>query len=133
MEIFRNGSRASGVAPPDWFSGGVRIEPLFAAAAPSTVSANSVTFEPGARTHWHTHPMGQMLIVTAGQGRAQREGGPIEVLNPGDVVRFAPGERHWHGAGPDTPMTHIAVQDSVDGVAVTWAEPVSDAQFGGGS
>ena len=130
MDIFRNGSRPSAVGSADWFSGVVRMDPLFAAAPPSVASANAVTFEPGARTHWHTHPLGQMLIITAGQGRVQREGGPVEVVNPGDVVRFAPDERHWHGAGPDTAMTHIAVQESLDGVAVTWAEPVSDADYG---
>ncbi len=131
MEIFRNGSRPSGVGSADWFVGTVRMDPLFAAQAPSATSANTVTFEPGARTHWHTHPLGQMLIITAGQGRVQREGGPLEVVNPGDVVQFAPDERHWHGAGPDVAMTHIAVQESVDGTAVTWAEPVTDFEYDG--
>ena len=126
MEIMRNGSRPSAAGPGDWFTGRVRIDPLFGAAAPSRMAGNLVTFEPGARTHWHTHPAGQVLIVTAGRGRVQREGGPVEDVSPGDVVRFAPGERHWHGAAADVAMSHVALQEEVDGVAVVWAEPVAD-------
>jgi len=131
MDISRAKDRTAQPGSAEWFTGDVSMLPLFAAKDPSRASANTVTFEPGARTRWHTHPLGQMLIITAGQGRVQREGGPVEVISPGDVVRFAPDERHWHGAGPDTAMTHIAIQESVDGVAVTWAEPVSDADYGG--
>ena len=131
MDIFRAGSRASQVASSDWFSGQVRIDPLFSDAAPSRVAGAHVTFEPGARTAWHTHPLGQVLIVTAGLGRAQREGGPVEELRPGDVVRFAPGERHWHGASPHAAMSHIAIHEAVDGSAVTWMEPVTDTQYAG--
>ena len=111
MEIKRGGSRPSGKGPSDWFTGTVRIDPLFSAPAPARVGGASVTFEPSARTAWHTHPLGQTLIVTAGCGRAQREGGPIEEIRPGDVVWFAPGEKHWHGASPTTAMTHIAIQE----------------------
>lgn len=129
MEIKRAGSRPSTVGSAGWFSGAVRIEPLFQAPAPARVVGASVTFEPGARTAWHTHPLGQTLIVTAGCGRAQREGGPIEELRPGDVVWFPPHEKHWHGASPTTAMTHIAIQESVEGKAVEWMEPVSDEQY----
>lgn len=129
MEIDRAGSRPSGVGPATWFTGRVRIDPLFAAQAPARAAGNAVTFEPGARTHWHTHPLGQVLLVTAGLGRAAREGGPVEELRPGDVVRFAPGERHWHGAAPEVGMTHVAVQEAEGGVAVTWMEPVSDEAY----
>jgi quercetin dioxygenase-like cupin family protein len=129
MEIKRVGSTASGKGPADWFTGTVRIDPLVQAAAPARVVGATVTFEPGARTAWHTHPLGQTLIVTAGCGRAQREGGPIEEIRPGDVVWFAPGEKHWHGAGPTTGMTHIAIQEQVEGKAVEWLEPVSDVQY----
>jgi len=129
MDIMRSGSRPSGRGPSDWFSGTVRIDPLFSAPAPARVASASVTFEPGARTAWHTHPLGQTLIVTAGLGRAQREGGPIEEIRPGDVVWFAPGEKHWHGASPATAMTHIAIQEALDGKAVDWMESVADAQY----
>lgn len=125
MDIHKAGTRPSAKGPSDWFTGQVRIDPLFPAELPSRMAGNAVTFEPGARTHWHTHPLGQTLIVTAGCGWVQREGGPVETVTPGDVVRFAPDERHWHGATETTGMTHIAIQESLDGVAVTWAEPVS--------
>jgi quercetin dioxygenase-like cupin family protein len=111
VEIKRSGSQPSGKGPSDWFTGTVRIHPLFQAADPARVAGASVTFEPGARTAWHTHPLGQTLIVTAGCGRAQRAGGPIEEIRPGDVVWFAPGEKHWHGASPTIAMTHIAIQE----------------------
>ena len=129
MDIQRAGSQPSGRGPAEWFSGTVRIDPLFAANAPARAAGNAVTFEPGARTAWHTHPLGQVLIVTAGSGLAQREGGPIEELRPGDVVWFPPGEKHWHGASPTTAMTHIAIQEMLDGQAVAWMEHVSDAQY----
>lgn len=131
MEIARAGSRPSMSGPQDWFTGRVRIDPLFSAPPPARVAGASVTFEPGARTAWHTHPLGQTLIVVAGVGRVQREGGPIEEIHPGDVVWFAPGERHWHGATPTTAMTHIAVHEAMDGKAVDWLEHVSDAQYAG--
>lgn len=131
MDIKRAGSQPSGKGPADWFSGTVRIDPLFAVAPPSRAAANAVTFEPGARTAWHTHPVGQLLIVTAGGGRAQRWGGPIEEIRPGDVVRFEPGEKHWHGAAPTTAMTYIAIQEAVDGTSVDWLEHVTDEQYGG--
>jgi len=129
MDIQRAGSQPSGRGPAEWFSGAVRIDPLFAANAPARAAGNAVTFEPGARTAWHTHPLGQVLIVTAGCGLAQREGGPIEEIRPGDVVRFPPGEKHWHGASPTTAMTHIAIQEALDGQAVAWLEHVSDEQY----
>lgn len=129
MEIKRNGSQRPFAGPADWFTGTVRVEPLFQAPAPARVGGASVTFEPGARTAWHTHPLGQTLVVTAGVGRVQREDWPIEEIRSGDVVWFAPGERHWHGAGPDTAMTHIAIQETQDGKAVNWMEHVSDAQY----
>ena len=129
MEIKRAGSRPSGPGPADWFMGTVRIEPLAQAPDPARVGAARVSFEPGARTAWHTHPLGQTLIVTAGLGWAQREGGAVEELRPGDVVWFAPGEKHWHGASPTTAMTHIAIQERLDGKAVEWMEQVSDAQY----
>jgi quercetin dioxygenase-like cupin family protein len=132
MDITRAGSQPSGKGPAGWFTGTVRIDPLFAVAAPSRAAANTVTFEPGARTAWHTHPLGQMLIVTAGLGLVQREGGAIEEIRPGDVVRFAPGAKHWHGASPATAMTHIAIQESLDGKAVDWMEHVSDGQYAEG-
>src|SRR5580765_1776704 len=118
MEIKRSGSQTSGKGPADWFTGAVRIDPLFEAPEPARVRGASVTFEPGARTAWHTHPLGQSLIVIAGCGRAQREGGPVEEIHTGDVVRFEPGEKHWHGASPTTAMTHIAVQEQLHGKAV---------------
>jgi quercetin dioxygenase-like cupin family protein len=129
MDIKRAGSNASTKGPPEYFTGTVRIDPLFPIAAPARAAGNAVTFEPGARTAWHTHPLGQVLIVTAGCGRTQREGGPIEEIRPGDVVVFAPGEKHWHGAAPTTAMTHIAIQESLDGKAVDWMEKVSDEQY----
>jgi quercetin dioxygenase-like cupin family protein len=130
MEIQRNGSQPSGKGPAEWFTGAVRIDPLFQADEHTQASSASVTFEPGARTTWHVHPRGQILIVTAGCGRAQRDGGPIEEIRPGDVVRFAPGEKHWHGAAPATAVTHIAVQEHLDGKVVDWLEHVTDEQYG---
>lgn len=129
MEIKRSGSQPSNKGPADWFTGAVRIDPLFPAAQPARTAGNSVTFEPGARTAWHTHPLGQALIVTAGAGLAQRWGGAIEQIRPGDVVWFAPGEKHWHGASPTAAMTHIAIQESLDGKAVDWLEHVTDEQY----
>jgi quercetin dioxygenase-like cupin family protein len=131
MEIKRVGTQASAKGPGDWFTGTVRIDPLFQAAEPARVQGASVTFEPGARTAWHTHPLGQTLIVTAGCGRCQREGRPVEEIQPGDVVWFPPAEKHWHGAAPTTAMTHIAIQESLNGKVVDWMEQVSDAQYGG--
>lgn len=132
MEIKRIGSQTSIVGPSDWFTGTVRIDPLFLEAeSPSRVTGASVTFEPGARTAWHAHPLGQTLIVTAGCGRVQREGGPVEDIRPGDVVRFEPEEKHWHGATPDTAMTHIAIQETLDGSSADWFEHVSDEQYAG--
>ncbi|MGN6552055.1 MAG: (R)-mandelonitrile lyase [Pararhizobium sp.] len=131
MDITRNGSQASGKGPADWFTGTVRIDPLFAANAARRAAAACVTFEPGARTAWHTHPLGQTLVVTSGLGLVQREGGPIEEIRPGDVVWFEPGERHWHGASPTTAMTHIAIQENLDGKVVDWMEHVTDVQYQG--
>jgi quercetin dioxygenase-like cupin family protein len=131
MDIKRVGSSASSKGQAEYFTGVVRIDPLFPASAPARAAGNAVTFEPGARTAWHTHPLGQVLIVTMGCGRAQREGGPIEEIRPGDVVFFAPGEKHWHGAAPATAMTHIAIQEALDGKAVDWMEKVSDEQYQG--
>lgn len=130
MEIFRAGQTPSRPGPADWFTGQVRIDALFNRAAPDRVQGALVTFEPGARTAWHTHPLGQTLIVTAGLGRVQRQGGPVEDIRPGDVVWFAPNERHWHGASPQTAMSHIAIHEMQDGTAVTWMEHVSDADYG---
>jgi len=130
MEIKRNGSRPSVKGPEGWFTGTVRIDPLFQADSPARAVGAQVTFEPGARTAWHTHPLGQTLIVTSGFGLAQREGGPIEEIHPGDVVWFPPAEKHWHGAGPTTAMTHIAIQENLDGKAVDWMEKVTDEQYG---
>lgn len=129
MQIKRAGSQPSTPGNADWFTGTVRIDPLFQLTPPARTAGNAVTFESGARTAWHTHPLGQTLIVTAGCGRAQREGGPIEEIRPGDVVTFAPGEKHWHGAAPTTAMTHLAIQESLDGKAVDWLEKVSDGQY----
>jgi quercetin dioxygenase-like cupin family protein len=129
MKITRNGSQPSAKGPSDWFTGTVRIDQPFAATDPARVSGAIVTFEPGARTAWHTHPLGQTLIVTAGSGWAQREGGPVEEIRPGDVVWFEPGEKHWHGATPATAMTHIAIQEKLDGKAVDWLEKVTDEQY----
>src|SRR5476649_4458 len=130
MEIKRSGSQPSGKGPADWFTGTVRIDPLFQPIAPARAIGASVTFEPGARTAWHTHPLGQTLIVTAGGGLAQREGGPIEEIRPGDVIWFPPGEKHWHGAGATTAMSHIAIQEKLDGKNVDLMEKVSDEQYG---
>jgi quercetin dioxygenase-like cupin family protein len=129
MDIKRSGSQASNKGPADWFTGTVRIDPLFQAAQPARAVGANVTFEPGARTAWHTHPLGQTLIVTSGAGLAQRWGGPIEQIRPGDVVWFAPGEKHWHGASPTAAMTHIAIQEQLDGKAVEWLEHVTDEQY----
>ena len=132
MDIKRAGSRSSIKGPSDWFTGTVRIDPLFDATAPARAAAAAVTFEPGARTAWHTHPLGQTLIVTAGSGLAQRDGGTIEEIHPGDVVWCPPNEKHWHGASPTTAMTHIAIQEALDGKVVEWMEQVTDAQYGAG-
>lgn len=129
MDIHRNGSRPSAHGPAAWFTGTVRIDPLVQTEAPARVAGATVTFEPGARTAWHTHPLGQTIIVTSGCGRAQRLGGPIAEIHPGDVVWFPPGEKHWHGASPTTAMTHIAFQESLDGKAVDWLEHVTDEQY----
>jgi quercetin dioxygenase-like cupin family protein len=130
MEIKRNGSQPSSKGPAEYFTGTVRRDPLFEAPEPARARGASVTFEPGARTAWHTHPLGQILIVTAGRGRAQRWGGPVEEIHPGDVVWFGPGEKHWHGAAPTTAMTHIAIQEALNGEVVDWMEHVSDEQYG---
>ena len=129
MEITRSGSQNSTKGPGDWFTGRVRIDPLFEAPEPARVRGASVTFEPGARTAWHIHPLGQTLIVTSGFGWAQRWGGPIEEIRPGDVVWFAAGEKHWHGATSTTAMTHIAIQEALNGKAVEWMEKVTDEQY----
>jgi quercetin dioxygenase-like cupin family protein len=129
MEIKKAGTQPSSKGPAEWFTGTVRIDPLFTAPDPAMVAGAAVTFEPSARTAWHTHPLGQTLIVTAGAGLAQREGGPIEEIYPGDVVWFAPGEKHWHGAAPTTAVTHIAIQEKKDGKMVDWLEHVTDAQY----
>jgi quercetin dioxygenase-like cupin family protein len=129
MDIKRNGSQASGKGPADYFTGTVRIDSPFNGSAPARVGGAIVTFEPGARTAWHTHPLGQTLIVTAGSGLAQHEGGLIEQIRPGDIVWFAPGEKHWHGAAPTTAMTHIAIAEALDGKVVDWMEHVTDAQY----
>jgi quercetin dioxygenase-like cupin family protein len=129
MDIKRSGSQPSGKGPAEYFTGSVRIDPLFQAPDPARVAGAHVTFEPGARTAWHTHPLGQTLIITSGLGWVQREGSDIEEVRPGDVVWFSPGEKHWHGATPATAMTHIAVQERLDGKAVDWMEKVSDAQY----
>ena len=132
MEITRNGSRPSNKGQSDYFTGTVRLDPLFQAPEPARAVGVSVTFEPGARTAWHTHPLGQTLLVISGCGRAQRWGGRIEEIRPGDVIWFEPGEKHWHGAAPTTAMTHIAVQEQQAGRAVDWLEQVSDEQYGSG-
>jgi quercetin dioxygenase-like cupin family protein len=133
MEIKRSGSQPSAKGPAEWFTGTVRIDRLFDAPVPARAAGASVTFEPGARTAWHTHPLGQTLIVTSGLGRVQRWGGPVEEIRPGDVVWFLPGEKHWHGASPTTAMTHIAIQEKLDGKAVEWLEHVSAEQYDGRS
>lgn len=131
VDIKRNGSRPSGKGPSEYFTGMVRVDPLFEAPDPARTAGANVTFEPGARTAWHTHPLGQTLIVTAGCGRAQRWGGPIEDIRPGDMIWFPPGEKHWHGATATTAMTHIAIQERLDGKTVDWMEQVSDEQYQG--
>lgn len=130
MIIHPAGSRPSASAPAEYFTGTVRFDPLISAPEPARLSGLTVTFEPGARTHWHTHPLGQTLIVTAGLGRAQTEGEAIQTLRPGDVIWIPPGEKHWHGAAPDCAMTHIALQEAQEGSAADWLEPVTDAQYG---
>ena len=127
--ITRKGSQPSGKGPAEYFTGAVRIDPLFKANDPARAAGASVAFEPGARSAWHTHPLGQTLIVTAGSGRVQRWGGPIEEIRPGDVVWIPPGQKHWHGASPDTAMTHIAIQEHLNGKVVDWLEKVSDEQY----
>ncbi len=129
MDIKPSGSQPSGKGSPEYFTGTVRIDPLFQAPDPARTSGASVTFEPGARTVWHTHPLGQTLVVMAGCGLVQRWGGPIEEIRPGDVIWFLPGEKHWHGATATTAMTHIAIQEQLDGKAVDWMEQVSDEQY----
>lgn len=130
LSIQRVGSQSSVTDPPaDWFTGNVRLDPLASPKDPSSVSISSVTFEPGARTKWHTHPRGQHLIITSGAGWVQQEGGAIEEVRPGDLVWFPPGLKHWHGAAPETAMTHLAIQEAVDGSAVEWLEAVTDAQY----
>ncbi|HEU5077590.1 MAG TPA: cupin domain-containing protein [Opitutaceae bacterium] len=129
IEITRAGSQPSNKGPSDWFTGTVRIDPLFSPKPPARAAAAVVTFEPGARTAWHTHPLGQTLVVTSGLGWAQREGGPVEEIRPGDIVWFPPGLKHWHGASPTTAMSHIAIQETQDGKAVDWFEKVTDDQY----
>jgi quercetin dioxygenase-like cupin family protein len=129
MEIKKVGSQASNKGPSDYFTGTVRVDPLFQAPAPARVTGATVTFEPGARTAWHTHPLGQTLVITFGSGWVQRAGGPVEEIHPGDVVWFPPGEKHWHGAAATTAMMHIAIQEQLDGKAVDWMEKVSDEQY----
>lgn len=131
MKIHRVGSQPSTPGPAEWFTGSVRVDRLFTAPEPARAAGASVTFEPGARTAWHTHPLGQTLIVTSGAGRVQCEGGPVEEIRPGDVVWFPPGVKHWHGASPTTGMTHIAIQESLEGKVVDWMEKVTDDQYGG--
>jgi quercetin dioxygenase-like cupin family protein len=131
MQIRRAGAQPSGKGPSDWFTGTVRLDPLFESAAPARARGANVTFEPGSRTAWHTHPLGQTLIVTSGLGRAQKWGGPVEEIRPGDVVWFEPQEKHWHGASPTVAMTHIAIQEGLDGKVVEWMEKVSDEQYNG--
>ena len=131
MQIKRAGTQPSGKGPTDWFSGTVRVDPLFEAPEPARVRGAHVTFEPAARTAWHTHPLGQTLIVTSGLGRAQKWGGPLEEIRPGDVIFFEPEEKHWHGASPNVAMTHIAIQEALGGKVVDWMEKVSDEQYDG--
>jgi quercetin dioxygenase-like cupin family protein len=131
MQITKSGTQPSAKGPADWFTGAVRIDSPFQRQAPARVGGAIVTFESGARTAWHTHPLGQTLIVTAGYGRVQRDGGSIEEIRAGDIVWFEPGEKHWHGASPTTAMTHIAIAEMLDGKAVEWMEKVSDEQYGG--
>ena len=131
MDIKRNGSQPSAKGPADWFTGTVRIDPLFQASDPARAAGACVTFEPAARTAWHTHPLGQTLIVTCGVGRVQCWGGPVEEIRPGDVVWFSPGEKHWHGAAPTTAMSHFAIQEKLNGSPVDWLEKVTDEQYAG--
>ncbi|MBM9596009.1 (R)-mandelonitrile lyase [Roseitranquillus sediminis] len=131
MKITRSGTNSSNSGSEEYFTGTVRLDPLFQAEEPGRARAAHVTFEPGARTAWHTHPAGQALIVTFGRGRAQRENGPVEEISQGDVVWIPAGEKHWHGAASDTAMSHIAIQESVDGTHITWMEKVSDEDYGG--
>jgi quercetin dioxygenase-like cupin family protein len=131
MEMTKSGSQPSAKGPADWFTGAVRIDSRFQRDAPARIGGATVTFEPGARTAWHTHPLGQTLLVTAGCGRVQRDGGLIEEIRAGDIVWFEPGEKHWHGASPTTAMTHIAIAEMLDGKTVEWMEHVSDEQYGG--
>ncbi len=133
MNIYPAGHAPSRFGSPDWFTGHVRIDPLFNPDAPDRVQGALVTFDPGARTAWHTHPLGQTLIVTAGLGRCQSAGGPVHTLRPGDVVTFTPGERHWHGAAPDRGMSHIAIHEMKDGRSVDWMDLVTDADYGAGA
>jgi quercetin dioxygenase-like cupin family protein len=133
MEIRRVGSHTSARGPQEWFTGTVRIDAPFKGSDAARVGGATVTFEPGARTAWHTHPLGQTLIVTFGLGRVQREGGPVEEIRPGDIVWFAPGEKHWHGASPHCAMTHIAIAEALDGKTVDWMEKVTDEQYGAGA
>jgi quercetin dioxygenase-like cupin family protein len=130
MEMTKSGSQPSAEGPADWFTGAVRIDSRFQREAPARIGGATVTFEPGARTAWHTHPLGQTLLVTAGCGRVQRDGGLIEEIRAGDIVWFEPGEKHWHGASPTTAMTHIAIAEMLDGKAVEWMEHVTDEQYG---
>jgi quercetin dioxygenase-like cupin family protein len=129
MDIIRNGSQPSAKGPADYFTGTVRLDAPFKATDPARVGGATVSFEPGARTAWHTHPLGQTLIVTFGIGRVQREGGQVREIRAGDIVWFAPGEKHWHGAAPDCAMTHIAIAEAQDGKVVDWLEKVSDADY----
>ena len=129
MNIIRNGTQPSAKGPPDWFTGTVRIDSPFKGTDPAKVAGAIVTFEPGARTAWHTHPLGQTLIVMTGRGWAQREGGPVEEIQPGDIVWFAPGEKHWHGASPTIAVTHVAIQEQLNGKTVEWLEKVSDEKY----
>ena len=131
MDLKRNGSQPATRGSADYFTGAVRIDPLFAAPSPARAVGVSVTFEPGARTAWHSHPLGQTLVVTAGCGRVQRWGGPVEEVRPGDVVWFPPGEKHWHGASPSTSLTHLAVQEHLDGKTADWMDAVTDKQYEG--
>ncbi len=132
MNILRSGSQPSAKGPADWFTGTVRIDAPFKGSGDARVGGATVTFEPGARTNWHTHPLGQTVIVTAGLGWAQREGGPVEEIRPGDIVWFAPGEKHWHGATATTGMTHIAIAEALDGKVVDWLEPVAETDYARG-
>jgi quercetin dioxygenase-like cupin family protein len=130
MDIKRSGSQPSAPGPAEYFSGTVRVDARFAGTGDARAGGATVTFEPGARTAWHTHPLGQTLLVLSGLGRAQRDGGPVEEIRPGDIVWFEPGEKHWHGATPTTAMSHVAIAEALDGKVVDWMEKVTDAQYG---